>query len=289
MTPSADRLARLLAVLSLAACRPAASPSPPSGDPPAPGSEATDEPADALEDPAEPASATVCGEPGTTFEDHAWAPADAPAIASLRLDDPDLVPALAALSAFARAPGHGLPIPLALSLGQWSWQVPLLQATLRDAGFEPAELTFVASDAAAHAWIWRSTCDLDQAVERIERAWSVRTRRTVDAVVGIPAPVGDDLAFPYDVLLLSGERIALVPAGRGSAELSRLGGRGSSGVGLGAAPTAGRRLDQLDAAPIRLVALGLALVDPSAPPAGDARALRVTARGVEDASVPARP
>jgi hypothetical protein len=213
-------------------------------------------------------------------------------VASIALDEPALPGALAALAEHVRAPGHGLPIPLAFSLGQWSWQIPVLVATLRQAGFRPAELVLVRDEVDA-AWVWRSTCDLDEAVERIEAAWSVEARRTVEGMIATPRPAAADgaPAFPYDVLLLPGERMALVPAGRGSAMLDRFG-RPAPALGLSGAPatTAGRRLDALVPAPVRLVVLGRGLLDPTAATAEhEVLALRATAEGVErpgDASLP---
>ncbi|MEM9458270.1 MAG: hypothetical protein AAGF11_29105 [Myxococcota bacterium] len=206
-------------------------------------------------------------------------------MASIRLDATDLAATLTTLGAHVRAPGHGLPIPLALSLGQWSWQVPLLASTLDAAGFAPGELTFVASDDAAHAWVWRSTCDLDEILARIESAWAVRTRRTTLAVIGTPAAPPDGPAFPYDVLVLPGERLALVPAGRGSTVLTRWTRPAPAPSVGGTVKTAGRRLDELAPAPVRLVVQGLALVDAAATTAGDVHTLRITAQGV----VPADP
>ena len=146
-------------------------------------------------------------------------------------------------------------------------------------------------EASDHAWMWRSTCDLDEAIERIETTWAMEARRTVEGVVATPrapAPGSDAPAFPYDVLLLPGERMALVPAGRASVVLDRLGRPGPSG-GLGVTPmaTAGRRLDELEPAPVRLVVLGRALLDPAATVADhEAQALRVTAEGVHPAEAP---
>ncbi len=262
-----------------AACHPTHDPVPPATNPVV---DASSDPAPTEDPTAKEPPIESCGAEDLSFADHAWAPADAPAVASLRLDDPDLDTALAALAEHSRAPGHGLPIPLALSLSQWSWQVPLLTSTLRTAGFWPAELTFVASKDAQHAWVWRSDCDLDHAIDRIQQAWSVAARRTVDGVVATPPPSPtDDPTFPYDVLMLSGDRMALVPAGAGSQALTRLGGRPRAMGSLGPpSSTAGARLDEISEAPIRLVLLGVALVDPAAPSASDTQLLRVTAQGV---------
>jgi hypothetical protein len=236
-----------------------------------------------------------CGPAGERFEDHGWVPAGAAAVASVEVDAPALPAALGALAEHVRAPGHGLPIPLAFSLGQWSWQIPALVATLGQAGFHPAELVLVRDEVDA-AWVWRSTCDLDEAVARIEAAWSVRARRTVEGIIATPGPAAaaGTPAFPYDVLLLPGERMAVVPAGRGSAVLGRLG-RPAAVIGLSGAPvaSAGRRLDALAPAPVRLVVLGRGLLDPAAATADhEALALRATADGVQgpgasgDASLP---
>lgn len=274
-----------LGCLGLAmACHPRSGPTSPEGDT----RESNDTAGSELTAPPEPTppEPTPCGAVGERFEQHAWAPSSATTVASVVLDAPDLPPALHALAEHVGAPGHGLPIPLAFSLGQWPWQVPMLVATLRQAGFRPAELVFVSDDAADHAWLWRSTCDLEEVIERIETAWAMDARRTVEGVVATPRPpaVGSDAPpFPYDVLVLPGERMALVPAGRASAVLDRFG-RPSPATGLGGAPvaTAGHRLDELVPAPVRLVVLGRALLDPAATVADhEARALRVTGDGVE--------
>lgn len=269
--------ARALALVGVvvAACRPSAAPQPPHAG-------TTDAPPTVEPAPAEPP--VPCGPVGERFDDHAWAPASATTIAAIAIDAPELPAALRALAEHVRASGHGLPIPLAFSLGQWSWQVPVLVATLREAGFAPAELVFVSDDANDSAWVWHSTCDLDEAVARIEAAWSVDARRTVEGVVATPRPPAADgtPAFPYDVLLLPGQRMAVAPAGRGGAVLERLG-RPPSPAGLAGTPTtAGRRLDALAPAPVRLVVLGRALLDPGAAAVDHAaQALRITGEGVE--------
>ncbi|MEX1364863.1 MAG: hypothetical protein AB1Z98_17175 [Nannocystaceae bacterium] len=259
---------RLLALVLLAACRPEPTVDP--GD-----TRSSDgPPPDAIaSDPSPP----PCEPAGPSFDDHRWAPATAPAIASIALADPQLPQALSQLAEHARGRGHGLPIPLAFSLSQWSWQVPTLVATLRQAGFAPAELVFVAGEDADHAWVWRSACDLDTAMQRIEDAWSLRARRVVEGMVAESNPPG----FPYDVLALPGERFALVPAGRAAAVLQRWS-RPAPSPGLGAtAPGPGARLDAVEAAPVRLVTQGRALLDPTATAAHEeVQTLRVTATGV---------
>ncbi|MCA9653839.1 MAG: hypothetical protein H6712_19610 [Myxococcales bacterium] len=281
--PARPLARRMLALGAwLLACRPTAAPDPPDDpgpvDPPAVSPQA--------EEPLEP---EPCGEPGASFEAHAWIPATVPAAASIALDDPDLGAALARLAALTRSDAHGLPIPLAFSLSQWSWQVPTLVATLRQAGFQPAELVFVAGDEADHAWVWASACDLDEAERRIEAAWHLRSRRVVEGVIASPEPAEDPQApaFPYDLLMLPGERFALVPAGRAAAVLRRWD-RPAPSMGLGpAAPGAGPRIDALEPAPVRLVVQGRALLDPSAETAPEsARSFRITADALQLAPDP---
>lgn len=275
------------------ACHPAARPTPPAGDTDGEQETAAATGTSAGPEVTSPAEPAPCGPVGERFEQHAWAPSSVTTLASVQLDAPALTPALRALAEHVRTPGHGLPIPLSFSLGEWSWQVPVLVATLRRAGFRPAELVFASDDAADHAWLWRSTCDLDEAVERIEAAWEVDARRTVEGMIATPrAPAAgsDAPAFPYDVLLLPGERLALVPAGRASAVLERFA-RPGPGPGLGGLPaaSAGRRLDELPPAPVRLVVLGRALLDPAATVADhEGQALRVTGEGVETTAAPGR-
>lgn len=271
-------------VVVVAACRPGAASQPPhagDGGEPAP----TAEPA-----PTEPP--VPCGPVGERFDDHAWAPASATTIAAIALDAPELPAALQALAEHARAPGHGLPIPLSFSLGQWSWQVPVLVATLREAGFAPAELVFVSTDANDSAWVWHSSCDLDEAVARIEATWAVEARRTVEGVIATPRPPAGDgtPAFPYDVLILPGQRMAMAPAGRGGAVLGSFGRAAPPGLSGAPPTTAGRRLDALAPAPVRLVVLGRALLDPGAAAADHAaQVLRITGDGVERPTTTADP
>lgn len=275
--------------LWLAACHPAAETTAPVE--PTTTREATTRAAEPLE-PLEPAP---CGPIGDRFDDHSWIPTAATTVASLQLDAPELDAALRALGEHARAPGHGLPIPLAFSLGQWSWQVPVLVATLRQAGLRPAELVFLRDDTGDHAWVWRSRCDLDETIARIETAWSLRSRRVVEGMVATPTTAG---AFPYDVLMLPGERMAFVPAGRASTALARWG-TPPPPPRLGAAPTptTGRQLDELDAAAVRLVLIGRALLDPAAVATEHApQTLRISGAGVlappdpaGDASLPPAP
>jgi len=269
------RLALALVVLTLAACPPSVTPSiPPPGPATAP------EPA--------PSAPSFCEPTGAAFDDHRWIPVGAPAAATVQLDHPDLDAALAQLSTFTRTPGHGLPIPLAFSMGQWSWQIATVRATLGQAGFAPAELVFVGGQEADHAWFWRSACDLDEAIARIEAAWAVRSKRVIEGMVLTPQPTTepDALRFPYDVLMLSGERFALVPAGRASTLLRRWS-RPATPVGAGGAqPSIGARLDELEPAVIEIVVSGHALVDPSAEAMPEpTRTLRVTAEGVVDGSL----
>lgn len=274
-TAHARAVAGLVALMG--ACHPTTPPQRPAGDSPG-------EPTQPAE-PTPPAEPAPCGPVGERFDDHAWVPASATTVASLDLASPELPAALRALADHARAPGHGLPIPLSFSIAQWSWQVPVLVATLRRAGLAPAELVLVGIDGRDAVWILPSTCDLDEAIARAEAAWSVRSRRTVEAVVASPNPTTDDPAFPYDVLWLPGQRMALAPAGRGAAALEHLG-RPGPAAGLGLAPsTAGPRLDALAPAPVRLVVIGRGLLEPGSTTA-EHHALRVTGAGVEDASLP---
>lgn len=229
---------------------------------------------------------TSCGTPGLTIEEHGWVLHRAPAVVSVDLTAPELDEALRQLGEFSRQPGHGLPIPLAFSLGQWSWQIPALRATLQRAGFDPASLVFVAGERSAHAWVWRSDCDLDEAIERIEAAWDVTARRTVDAVVATPnaptesEPEPEKVTFPYDVLLLPADRIALVPAGMADS-IRRSWSEAPRADAPGAAPKIGDRLDTVAPAAIRLVVSNEGLLDPTVQ-TGDHPQLawRATAQGV---------
>lgn len=225
----------------------------------------------------------ACGPRALRMEDFGWLPADARVVIRFDLEDPRTPQALAHLAERARAEDHGLPITLAFGATQWPIFVPVLGSLLDEIGLTPAELVYVqlAGDS-GFAWVLPHQCDIDEAILRVETAWGLEARRDVSAVVlrdpngtalrrrpgqddlrvVSPAPDKGDAPppFPYDLLLLEGGRAAMVPAGHGEAVLRALSGRGDAG-GLGTSPPAWDDvLDAIEAAPLRGVVRGRALM-----------------------------
>lgn len=199
--PSTSRtLAWALAFVVTGGCRPR---TPTVAPEPPPGAITTD---GALEP-------VLCGPEHLRLDDYAWAPAYSRVLASLALDDPELGAALVRLGQALDEPRHAFPIELAFGLRQWSWQVPLLRATLDEAGFRPAELAYVRTEDATVAWVFASRCDFELARTRVAAAWDVDVRRTLEAAIGSPR---SGSTFAFDVVFLEGERMALVPTGQGS-------------------------------------------------------------------------
>ena len=194
-----------------------------------------------------------CGEVDARWKDLKFLP---PTIRVAILLDVANVDADAARERFAnhaRGEGHGLPIELAFSVGQWSWQVPALRASLRSVGLAPAHLLYVRTEKdPSGAWLLPHACDLDELKARTTEAWGLSWRTRVEGALG-SAPTG----FAWDVLALPGDRIAFVPAGGGGAWTEAL----QPDPGR---PSPGKEIDVLPDAPIRGFVTGQAFVDPRA-------------------------
>lgn len=222
---------------------------------------------------------TPCGTPGLRVEDLGWVPGSTRALVLVELESDALGPALARLAAHARSKGHGLPIDLALPLGEWTWQIPALEATLSRVGLAPGNVAFVRTDEASGAFALQHDCDVDELRARTTEAWGVSWRSLVEGAIGRAGagPSTSAPRFAWDVLLLPGGRLLLVASGRGDAWLSALA-PDPARTGVGA--RMGEALQRIDAAPIRGVIAGPFLVDPGATAVGGAWALRATADGV---------
>lgn len=249
-----------------------------SGCPPHPGGEATspvDPTADPAAEPAEDSPGERCGPPGERLGGLAWVPADARLTALIRLDADDLGGTLDALGDLARSDAHGLPMDVAFGLAHWDFQVPLLGSTLRQAGFEPAELAVVRIDDIGTSWVFGSTCDLDIAAARVESAWGVHVRRTATGAIGTPA---DDPSFAFDVVFLPGDRVVLSPAGAGAALARAVVATPPSSE----RPRPGTIVEALEPATVRAFVFGPALAAAAAPNEPEiAKRLRASAEGVE--------
>ena len=135
-------------VVLATACHPASGPTPPASTDTGGATEAegTTTPEDTAAPELTPLEPAPCGAEGERFDDHAWAPSSATTVASVELDAPELRSALAALAEHARTPGHGLPIPLSFSLGEWSWQRNPFVATTQYNGLLATLMLFGSSD-----------------------------------------------------------------------------------------------------------------------------------------------
>lgn len=255
------------------------SPTPPPGD--------TETPPVLVSSPDEAApTPNACGSEGLAVGTLDWLPASTRAAIVVELHAADLQPALQRLGAHARGTGHGLPIDLAFSLGQWGWQIPALKATLARAGLHPASLAFVRSDEPVGGFVISHDCDVDELKERTAHAWGIEWRGLVEGAIG-RAPAGAS-SFAWDVVLLPGQRLLLVEAGRGDAWARALA-RRPAGTEAGG-ERLGDALARVEAAPVRGVVTGHALVDPSAGEAVSGQTLRATTDTVEvGGSLPAPP
>lgn len=223
----------------------------------------------------------TCGSAGLTHADYDWIPRDARVAITIAVADAETPAALTALAEHGKGTEHGLPITLAFGVTQWPILVPVLGSLLDAIGLQPDEVVYVSpATGPAFAWVVQSDCDADETVQRVERAWGLVARRRIEGIVlgappdpnagdgtlidppkgtprgARPEPAGD--AFPFDVVLAKGGRVALVPRGFGDAFLSTLDatqGRSSPGeTGYTA------RLQSIEAAPIRGVVSGRSLM-----------------------------
>jgi hypothetical protein len=256
--------------------RPSGDTAPPDQDP---------EPATSKAPP--PQAAKPCGPGKERLGAYAWLPAQAQVVASIDLTAAGSDDAIGLLSEYGRQPDSGLPIDVAFALGQWSWQVPLVQTTLTSAGFDPGELAYVRLPDGASAWLFTSTCDFDTIEANVQQWWGVQVRRTATGAVAVAADP-DTKPFAYDVVFMPADRIALVPAGGATAFEQALARRPDPADLTGeASVSAAAVLAELEMAPIRLViAPGVAV---GSQDAAGLTSLRVDARGVSDASVPPLP
>lgn len=235
------------------------------------GTTATTEP-----DPeAKPESTIHCGPVGERFVDYDWAPADARLLTVIDRQSSELPDALTQLHALSDdAATVGLPIRVALALGQLGMQTQMLALSLAKLGLEPGELVELHGPGSELAWLWPTTCDPDLLATRVLARWGVLLRANLDAKLG----PGDAERFPFDVVVLADDRVALTPLGQGPALLRWL--RSAKGD-----PGPGSKLAQLAAAPIRAVVQGESLLagEQASAGAGPAhtRTLRVDGQQIE--------
>ncbi len=205
-------------------------------------------------------------------------PPSARAAALLDTTSAALPGALTQIKAATDDGARTLPIRVAFSLGQWTWQIPLLRSTLEQAGFIPDSLLYVSLPDGSSAWAWPQGCDLDAVRDNVASAWGMQVRNTAYGAVAV-APVGEDgaPAFAYDFVAWGATAYLVVPAGRASLVAQMLGERPTDG----AAPTLADRIDALAPGPVRLAVRMDDLVTPGAatPSEGPVAAHRIDADG----------
>ncbi|MCA9660204.1 MAG: hypothetical protein KC486_17800, partial [Myxococcales bacterium] len=154
-----------------------------------------------------------------------------------------------------RAGQGGLPPPplvAGLALSQVGFQVKHIRELLGGLGFAPPELLLLQDPEGAVVWMWRLPCDLADLQALVEGGWELRLRTLVRGAIAEPR---EPARFPFDLLLLPGDRLALVPAGQGLRLLRWLSGgapRPSLGPEASGEPPSDA-LASLEAAAIRLV------------------------------------
>jgi hypothetical protein len=191
-----------------------------------------------------------CGPVGERFVDYDWVPADARLLMVIDRESADLPAALTRLRGLTEgAATIGLPVRATLALGQLGMQSQMLALSLARLELAPAELIELHGPGSEIAWVWPTQCEPERVAARVLARWGVLLRANLDAKLG----PGDPERFPFDVVVLADDRIALTPLGRGSALLRWL--RTAEGdVGPGS------RLGELAPAPIRAVIQGESLL-----------------------------
>ena len=214
----------------------------------------------------------ACGPTGEQLHGLDWVPADASLTAVVDLTAADLEAALVHLAEAARADDHDLPMDVAFGFAHWDFQVPLIRATLLQAGFEPAELLALRVGDVGTSWVFGSTCDIDLALERLRSIWGLEVRRTATGALASPGTE----PFAFDVVFLPGDRVALTPAGRGS-DFTRAVMVPTTSEG----PRPSNLLEALDPAPIRAIVQGPALAYPGRDEPPMTRSLRASGESLE--------
>jgi len=278
-----------LVVAPLIACGGPA-PSPGEGDPSPTKTGQKPAASDAVEATPPTDAAAVCeGNRGERFEDPIELPPRLRIVARMDLADTALSPALEHLERWARGEGaqEGRPEPpivAGLALSQAGFQVGHLRELLGSLGIAPPELMLFQGPDGEVLWLWRMPCDLEGLRPLVESGWNLRLRTLVRGAIGEPK---DPERFPFDLLLLPGERLALVPAGTGHKLLRWLTDGGPQVPGLGPSDDdadLAELLAQLDPAPIRLVVAGKVGASLTLRPGAEGsepQRVRVTGEGLE--------
>ncbi len=123
------------------------------------------------------------------------------------------------------------PTVAGLALSQIGFQVAHIRRLLGELGIDPPEMLLLQGPDGELVWLWRLPCDHEQLRALVRSGWDLRIRTLVAGALGEPV---DPKRFPFDLLFLPGDRLALVPAGDGLKLLRWLTGGGPRVPGLGA-------------------------------------------------------
>ena len=145
-----------------------------------------------------------------TFESLSWVPTTARMLIAVDLPSAEVDAAVALLTEHARSGEHALPLLVDLDLSVLSTELTLLRSLLESVGLPPRTLVKLHDPQRRPVWLFPASCDLAGVREAMTRAWQVRMREAVGAWVGSPSPAS---SFPFDVVLLPNDLVALVPRG----------------------------------------------------------------------------
>jgi hypothetical protein len=227
---------------------------------------ATVQPADTA-DPTDPATASVadCGDAGLRFDSHEFVPPDARLLVAVVLEPPEDTASATAMVVRAASDVDesgalaAWPIVSRFALQGLGIEIPSLTGALAELGLRPASISAAHGSDGLTAWLVPSTCSVDQLTSAAMAQWKMTFRVAIGARIGHSS----DAFFPFDLVALSGDRLALAPRGRGGEVFEWLSAR--TGPDDDDPKTAAALIDTLDPAPIRAATIGAGLVAPEPP------------------------
>ncbi|MEZ4453560.1 MAG: hypothetical protein R3B09_29150 [Nannocystaceae bacterium] len=201
-----------------------------------------------------PTVADACRGRGTVGDEELEAvPPDARLVAAIDLRADDLDDALDRLEAWTRDEGARVPVVVGLTLSQIGFQTRWIRDLLGRRGIGLESALLLIAPGGESIWLWRIACDLGPLQRALEADGSLRIRALASG--GVIAEPRDPSAFPFDLVLTAGDRMGLVPAGRGVDLLRWLGRKSAAAGPLGdaSAEAPAALLSALEDAPLRVV------------------------------------
>ena len=189
------------------------------------------------------------------FESLSWIPASARMLITVDLTSAEVDAAVKLLTDHARSGEHALPLLVDLDLSVLSTELTLLRSLLDRLGLPPRTLVKLHDPQRRPVWLFPASCDLTGLRAAMTRAWEVHMREAVGAWVGSPSPAS---SFPFDVVLLPNDRVALVPRGTSVPVRAWLARDAPAGDGDG--DRIGDAVQRLSGAPVIVATAGRALV-----------------------------